>query len=101
MKTLIYEPDPGRARIHAATMGDAEADIARTLAQARLMLLNGRYDRLALKRGAGAARALLGAARASNPACIMVDLRSMRARSVSGPSLDAVPEPAAVDALRP
>ena len=63
MKTLIDEPDPGRARGHMASMGDSsEIDVARSLAQARLMLLNDRYDRLALKRGSGAARALLGAA---------------------------------------
>jgi hypothetical protein len=90
MRTLIYEPDPGRARGHAAMLGgDAGIEVARSLAQARLMLLSGRYDRLALKRGAGAARALLGAARASNPDCVMVDLRSMRTRPVSGPSADA------------
>jgi hypothetical protein len=96
MKTLIYEPDPGRARGHAALLEDStEIDVARSLAQARLMLLNDRYDRLVLKRGSGAARALLGAARASNPACVMLDLRSMRARPVSGPSLDpAVLSPA-------
>lgn len=88
MRTLIYEPDAGRARVHAVLIGgDAnEIDVARSLAQARLMLLNGHYDRLALRRGNGAARALLGAARASNPACLMIDLRSMRARPVSGPS---------------
>ena len=91
MKTLIYEPNAGRVRAHVALIAaDAtEIDVARSLAQARLMLLNGRYDRLALMRGAGAARALLGAARASNPDCVMVDLRSMRARTVSGPGLDA------------
>jgi hypothetical protein len=94
MKTLIYEPDPGRARGHMASMGDStDIDVARSLAQARLMLLNDRYDRLVLKRGSGAARALLGAARASNPDCVMVDLRSMRARPVSGPSLN----PAVID----
>jgi hypothetical protein len=90
MKTLIYEPNAGRVRDHVALVAaDATGiDVARSLAQARLMLLNDRYDRLALMRGKGAARALLGAARASNPDCVMVDLRSMRSRTVSGPSLD-------------
>lgn len=90
MKTLIYEPDPGRARLQCALMGGdgRDVEIARSLAQARIMLLNGHYDRIALRRGAGAARALLGVARASNPDCVMVDLRSMRSRPVSGPSLD-------------
>ncbi|MCU4652860.1 hypothetical protein N8I71_08455 [Roseibacterium sp. SDUM158016] len=93
MKTLIYEPDASRARGHAALLAEDASDIevARSLAQARLMLLNDRYDRLALRRGAGAARALLGAARASNPDCVMVDLGSMRARPVSGPAVAAVP----------
>lgn len=88
MKTLIYEPDPGRARVHATLLGtDVDhVDVAHSLAQARLMLINGRYDRFALTRGAGAARALLGVARATNPDCVMVDLRSMRARPVSGPA---------------
>ncbi|KPQ17687.1 MAG: hypothetical protein HLUCCO18_04135 [Rhodobacteraceae bacterium HLUCCO18] len=91
MKTLIYEPDPGRARGHVALFGgDADrVDIARSIAEARLMLLNDRYDRLALRRGAGAARALLGVARATSPDCVMVDLGSMRARPVSGPGRDA------------
>lgn len=91
MKTLIYEPNAGRVRDHVALIAaDAtEIDVARSLAQARLMLLQGRYDRLALMRGKGAARALLGAARAANPDCVMVDLRSMRSRTVSGPSRDA------------
>jgi hypothetical protein len=53
MKTLIFEPDPGRARGHVALFGDdpAHVDVARSLAQARLMLVNNRYDRLALTRG--------------------------------------------------
>jgi hypothetical protein len=91
MKTLIYEPDPGRARGHVALLGgDVDhVDIARSIAEARLMLLNTRYDRLALRRGAGAARALLGVARATSPDCVMVDLASMRARPVSGPGKDA------------
>jgi hypothetical protein len=87
MKTLIYEPDPGRARGHAALFGDdpAHVDVARSLAQARLMLLNNRYDRLALTRGSGAAKALLGLARATSPDCVMVDLGSMRTRPGLGP----------------
>ena len=87
MKTLIYEPDPGRARGQAALFGDdpTRIDVARSLAEARLKLLNGRYDRLALTRGSGAAKALLGVARATSPDCVMVDLASMRARPVSGP----------------
>jgi len=87
MKTLIYEPDLGRARGHVVLLGtDPDAvDVARSLAQARLMLVNNRYDRLALTRGSGAARALLGLARATSPDCVMVDLGSMRARPVSGP----------------
>jgi hypothetical protein len=90
MKTLIFEPDPGRARGHAALFGDdPEAiDVARSLAQARLMLVNNRYDRLALTRGSGAAKALLGLARATSPDCVMVDLGSMRTRPVSGPRAD-------------
>ncbi|MDG4647707.1 hypothetical protein P6F26_04570 [Roseibacterium sp. SDUM158017] len=97
MKTLIYEPDASRARIHAVLMaGDGgNVEVARSLAQARLMLLNGRYDRLALQRGGGAARALLGAARASNPDCVMLDLRSMRSRPVSGPMPEAAVTPRA------
>jgi hypothetical protein len=91
MKTLIFEPDPGRARGHVALFGDdpAHVDVARSLAQARLMLVNTRYDRLALTRGTGAAKALLGLARATSPDCVMVDLGSMRARPVSGPGEDA------------
>jgi hypothetical protein len=86
MKTLIYEPDPGRARGHARVRWrSAHVDVARSLAEARLMLLNNRYDRLALTRGSGAAKALLGVARATSPDCVMVDLASMRARPVSGP----------------
>jgi hypothetical protein len=91
MKTLIYEPDLGRARGHATVLGGdpAHVDVARSLAQARLMLVNNRYDRLALIRGSGAAKALLGLARATSPDCVMVDLGSMRTRPVSGPGVDA------------
>lgn len=91
MKTLIFEPDPGRASGHVALLDDglSEIDVAKSVAQARLMLLNGRYDRLALRRGQGAAKALLGIARATSPACVMVDLGSMRSRPVSGPSTEA------------
>lgn len=91
MKTLIYEPDPGRARGHVDLFGNdpARVDVARSLAQARLMLVNNRYDRLALTRGTGAAKALLGLARATSPDCVMVDLGSMRTRPVSGPSDDS------------
>lgn len=90
MKTLIYEPDPGRARGHMAVLSTKAADVhvARSLAEARVMLVNGRYDRLALTRGSGAARALLGLARATSPDCVMVDLASMRSRPVSGPGVD-------------
>lgn len=92
MKTLLFEPDPGRAPGAIALLDDgrSEIDVARSLAQARLMLLHDRYDRLALRRGQGAAKALLGIARATSPACVMVDLGSMRSRPVSGPSPDAV-----------
>lgn len=90
MKTLVFEPDPGRVSGHIAVLDDgrSEIDVAKSVAQARLMLLNGRFDRLALRRGQGAARALLGIARATSPACIMVDLGTMRSRPVSGPSMD-------------
>jgi CheY-like chemotaxis protein len=97
MRTLIYEPDAAQARVQAALMGGdgVHVDVARSLVQARLMLLNAAYDRLVLRRGNGAARALLAAARASNPDCVLIDLRSMRSRPVSGPSLDpAVLNPA-------
>jgi hypothetical protein len=91
MKTLIFEPDPGRARGHVALFGDDPdgVDVARSLAEARLLLLNNRYDRLALTRGLGAAKALLGIARATSPDCVMVDLGSMRTRPVSGPRAES------------
>lgn len=91
MKTLIFEPDPGRLPGHITLLGDdtGPADVAKSVAQARLMLLNGRYDRLALRRGQGAANALLGIARVTSPDCLLVDLASMRSRPVSGPSPDA------------
>ena len=95
MKTLISEPDPGRVPGHVALLDDSrdQIEVAKSVAQARLMLLNGRYDRLALRRGQGAAKALLGIARATSPSCVMVDLGSMRSRPVSGPSPDAFTSP--------
>lgn len=96
MKTLIYEPDVMRARAHVLAL-DATADsvdLARSLPEAKVLLRSGRYARLALRRGEGAAAALLAVARAANPDCVMVDLGSMRARPVSGP----VPEAAVIAA---
>jgi hypothetical protein len=88
MKTLIYEPDPERAQGHVARLreGSSLVEVARSLAEARVKLLNNQYDRLALRRGTGAVQALLGVARATSPSCVMVDLGSMRSRPLTGPS---------------
>lgn len=89
MKTLILEPDPMRARTWTALYGGAMdvVHLARTAAQARLMLIGGRYDRLCLRMGgqAGGSHALLSVARAMNPDCEIVDLASQRRRKVTGP----------------
>jgi len=89
MKTLILEPDAMRARGWVAMFGTAEdlVHVARSAAQARLMLIGGRYDRLCLRMGrqGGASYALLGVARAMNPDCEVVDLASMRSRLATGP----------------
>jgi hypothetical protein len=91
MKTLIYEPDPERAQGHVARLreGSSLVEVARSLAEARVKLLNNHYDRLALRRGTGAVQALLGVARATSPACVMIDLGSMRSRPLTGPNLEA------------
>ncbi|MEM9756596.1 MAG: hypothetical protein AAF914_11415 [Pseudomonadota bacterium] len=90
MKTLILEPDPLRARTLVHDFGGAcdRCDTARSPAQARLMLIATTYDRLCLRMGeqGGAAHALLSVARATNPACEIVDLASRSRRPVSGPA---------------
>lgn len=90
MKTLIYEPDPERAQRHVTRLRQesSRVDVARSLAEARVKLLNNHYDRLALRRGTGAIQALLGVARATSPGCVMIDLGSMRSRPLTGPSLE-------------
>lgn len=94
MKTLILEEDPVRARSWVATYGGADqcCHHAQSAAQARLMLIAARYDRLCLRLSeqGGATHALLSVARAVNPDCEIVDLASKTRRPVSGPSLGAV-----------
>lgn len=92
MKTLILEPDPMRARHWVAHFGAAGSgcDIARSPAQARLLLIAGGYDRLCLTMGdaSGARFSLLSVARACNPDCEIVDLASLHSRLVTGPNPD-------------
>lgn len=92
MKTLIVEPDPMRARNWSLHFGSAcdRCDIARSTAQARLMLIGSSYDRLCLRLGAnaGASYALLSVARAMNPDCEIVDLKSRSVRLATGPIPD-------------
>ncbi len=89
MRTLILEPDPLRARNWALHFGSAcdRCDLARSTAQARLMLIGASYDRLCLRLGenAGASYALLSVARATNPDCEIVDLGSKSVRLATGP----------------
>lgn len=94
MKTLVLENDPVRARAWLARFGGSGhiCHLARSPAQARLMLIGVRYDRLCLRlKGQGGARhALLSVARATNPDCEIVDLARKTRRPVSGPSSGAV-----------
>ncbi|MBF9034487.1 hypothetical protein HKCCE2091_09570 [Rhodobacterales bacterium HKCCE2091] len=103
MKTLILEPDPARARAWIARYGGDEGrcDLARSPAQARLMLIGQSYDRFCLRFGTlmGASHSLLSVARATNPECEIVDLASKTRRPVSGPSLGAVLRQEAPDRL--
>lgn len=89
MRTLILEPDPLRARNWSMHFGTAcdRCDIARSTAQARLMLIGASYDRLCLRLGdaSGASYALLSVARATNPECEIVDLTSQSVRLATGP----------------
>ena len=97
MKTLILESDPLRARAWISHYGNAvgAVHLARTSAQARLMLIGGSYDRLCLrlKEQGGGSHALLSVARAMNPDCEIVDLTSQRRRTVSGPIPDSTERP--------
>ena len=99
MKTLILEPDPLRAQTWVAQFGgpDAVCHLARSPAQARLMLIGAVYDRLCLRLGEldGQSHAILGVARACNPECEIVDLVRQTQRPVSGPSILAVMREAA------
>lgn len=98
MKTLVLEPDPMRARGWTALYGEAAGvvHVARSPAQARLMLISGGYDRLCLRMQAqgGASHALLSVAHAVNPECEIVDLASQRSRRADGPMAEAAEEPA-------
>ncbi|MEM8881656.1 MAG: hypothetical protein AAGC82_13770 [Pseudomonadota bacterium] len=89
MTTLILEPDPLQARHWLMHFGAActRCDVARSTAQARLMLIATSYDRLCLRMGdmGGASYALLSVARATNPDCEIVDLNSLRSRRATGP----------------
>jgi hypothetical protein len=92
MKTLVVEPDLVRARGWVALYGGPEdiVHVARSAAQARLMLIGGCYDRLCFCIGAqsGATYALLSVARAMNPDCEVVDLASRRSRRATGPAIE-------------
>ena len=95
MRTLILEPDPLRARhwtLHFGSPCD-RCDVARSSAQARLMLIGATYDRLCLRLGdnTGTSYALLSVARATSPDCEIVDLGSLNTRLATGP----IPEPEA------
>ncbi|NKX43837.1 hypothetical protein [Roseicyclus persicicus] len=85
MKTLVLEPDPMRAQSWVALYGGVmgEVHVARSPAQARLMLAGGSYDRLCLA-AEGASLALLSVVRAVNPGCEIVDLGTRRARPANG-----------------
>ena len=85
MKTLVVEPDAMRARAWVALYGDAfgVVDHARSVAEARLMLAGGSYDRLCLAPGT-ATLAILSVVRAVNPDCEIVDLGSLRGRPANG-----------------
>ncbi|MBF9059671.1 hypothetical protein HKCCSP123_10810 [Rhodobacterales bacterium HKCCSP123] len=96
MKTLVLEPDPVRARGWMSLYGGAKdvVYVARSTAQARLMLIAGCYDRLCFTMGAqrGAGYALLSVARAMNPECEVIDLASQRVRRATGPLVDSTAE---------
>lgn len=102
MKTLILEPDALKARGWTARYGGAKdtVHVARTVAQARLMLIGCAYDRLCLRMGGqnGTTHALLSVARAMNPDCEIVDLTSQRRRRVTGPLAVAAAASVAPDA---
>ncbi|MEM9319199.1 MAG: hypothetical protein AAGA70_09355 [Pseudomonadota bacterium] len=97
MKTLVLEPDPMRARHWVLQFGGScdRCDVARSTAQARLMLIGASYDRICLRLGAmsGASFALLAVARATSPLCEVVDLGSLRSRLATGPYVDDLVEP--------
>ena len=85
MKTLVLEPDPTRAQAWIALYGGVmdEVHVARSQAQARLMLAGGSYDRLCLSAD-GASLALLSVVRAVNPGCEIVHLGTRRSRPANG-----------------
>lgn len=87
MKTLILEADPLRARNWVLHFGGPcdRCDVARSRAQARLMLLGASYDRLCLILNEHASNAILSVARATNPGLEIVDLGSLRTRLATGP----------------
>ncbi len=89
MKTLIVEDDRIRAQSCVAMFGGADAVcyVAPSPAQARLMLIATRFDRLCLRLSSDddACNALLALARATNPDCEVVDVAGGIRRTVTGP----------------
>jgi DNA-binding response OmpR family regulator len=53
MKTLVYEPDPLRARAYAARLGaaDGTVDVVSSANHAAQLMQSSQYERLALRRG--------------------------------------------------
>ncbi len=81
MKTLVYEPDPLRARVYLARLG-AEAgpiEIVDCLDQAEALLQTGAYERLALHSDVGAESARLTAIqKQTRPEMDVIDLAQWR-----------------------
>lgn len=92
-QTLILEPNPMRARHWAAFFGSAlgHSDLARSRAEARVLLLSDRYDRLCIYLSDPTAAELMTVARVRNPDCEVVDLESLTVRLASGPLQEVGP----------
>jgi len=89
MRTLIVETNPLRAQSYVAQFGGtaSRCDLARTPAQARLMVMSIRYDRVCFCMDAvdGSSHALLAVIRAVNPDCEVIDIVGRVRRRATGP----------------
>lgn len=88
MRTLVFDPDPLRARAYAARVGteNGGVDVVTSPQQAAHMMQSGAYSRLAMRveQTCPSGQAVLDARQSLQPTCSLVDVARMPGRAPTG-----------------